>query len=300
VAAQNMPGPEFDVTLELALALLADQHPDLHPDRSGLELVRVTHGWDNVVFRLGADLVVKLPRREAGGTLVRYEHRWLPELAPRLPIPVPVPLRHGVPGRGYPWHWTVCRWFEGELAADAALDDPVREAERLGAFLAALHRPAPDVAPDNPFRALPVASLVPRIARNARALDDAIDQRAVAATIARLEPTPDWAGPPSWVHGDLHTANVIVADGSLAAVIDWGDITSGDPAVDLAVAWMLFDDADRSAMRAAAGAVVDVDDDTWRRGELWALHFALLYLLNSADNSRFARMGSALLATVTG
>lgn len=126
-----------------------------------------------------------------------------------------------------------------------------------------------------------------------------MDQRAVAATLSRLERTPDWSGAPAWVHGDLHTANVIVADGAIAAIIDWGDITSGDPAVDLAIGWMLFAGDDREVLRRAAGVDTPVDDDTWRRGELWALHFALVYLLNSADNPRFARMGAKLLATVT-
>ena len=121
----------------------------------------------------------------------------------------------------------------------------------------------------------------------------------VEARLAELADVEEWSGPALWVHGDLHTANLVVDEGRIAAVIDFGDITAGDPAVDLAVAWMLFDEADRAVFRRAAGAEIDIDDATWRRGQLWALHFAVLYLLHSADNPRFQRMGTELLATVT-
>ena len=116
--------------------------------------------------------------------------------------------------------------------------------------------------------------------------------------LAELAEVAAWDGPALWVHGDLHSANILVHDGSISAVIDFGDITSGDPAVDLAVAWMLFDEADRAVFRAAAGASRPIDDATWQRGQLWALHFAVLYLLHSADAPRFQRMGTHLLAAV--
>ena len=116
--------------------------------------------------------------------------------------------------------------------------------------------------------------------------------------LAELAEVAAWDGPALWVHGDLHSANVLVHDGSISAVIDFGDLTSGDPAVDLAVAWMLFDEADRAVFRAAAGASRSIDDATWQRGQLWALHFAVLYLLHSADAPRFQRMGTHLLAAV--
>ena len=100
-----------------------------------------------------------------------------------------------------------------------------------------------------------------------------------------------------WLHGDLHTANVIVHDGEISAIIDLGDVTAGDPAVDFAIGWMLFDDEDRSSLRTAAGGV---DDATWSRAEAWALHFAMMYLLHSADSERFERMGTSLLARLLG
>ncbi len=145
MAALNVPAAEIEVTDDLVRRLLAEQHPDL-ADRP---LSLVANGWDNVIFRLGDDLVVRLPRRQLAADLVLHEQRWLPELATRLPLAVPAPLRGGLPTTDYPWHWTIAPWFDGDVAADAALDDAMIEAQRLGAFLAALHVDAPDGAQDD-------------------------------------------------------------------------------------------------------------------------------------------------------
>ncbi len=289
-----MPVAEFEVTEDLVRALLAAQHPDLAAEPLRL----VANGWDNVILRLGDDLVVRMPRRQLGAQLVANEHRWLPALAERLPIPIAAPVRTGAPGLGYPWPWSICPWFEGDVAADVELVAPPAEAHRLGKFVAALHTEAPAGAPVNEFgRGWPVAEIRPRLEANLERLGGYLSP-AVAPLAAQLCDVAEWTGPPVWLHGDLHTANMIVRDGSIVGVLDFGDITSGDPACDLAIAWMLFDGADRDRFRSAAGAVVPIDDATWQRGRVWALHFALLYLLNSADNERFARMGAALLGAV--
>jgi len=290
----NVPAAEIDVTEDLVRGLLDDQCPDL-ADRP---LTLVANGWDNVIFRLGDDLVARVPRRQLGADLVQHEHRWLPDLAQRLPIPIAAPLRTGAPSDTYPWAWSICPWFDGEVAADTELGDPPTEAQRLGDFVAAFHTPAPPEAPDNQFRGQPVAYLRPRIRDNIELLGSTIDAGSVAARANHLLDVDDWSGPPLWLHGDLHTANLIVRNGEIVAVLDLGDITSGDPAVDLAVAWMLFGEDDRTTFRAAAGSVLAVDDATWQRGQTWALHFALLYLLHSADSERFARMGRSLLSAV--
>ncbi|QNP57539.1 aminoglycoside phosphotransferase family protein [Tessaracoccus defluvii] len=295
------PSAEVDVTVSLVHDLLAQQHPDLADSPPTV----VANGWDNVIVRVGDDLVARFPRRRLAAGLVAGEQRWLPGLAAGLPIPIATPVRTGRPGLGYPWAWSICRWFDGEVAADVRLADPGHEAERLGRFVHALHRPAPAEAPANPFRGQPVAELVPRIRANLARLfpsptpsTSSGTYSAILALIDQLATTPEWTGPPLWLHGDLHTANLVVADGAIAAVIDFGDLTSGDPAVDLAVAWMLFDGDDRARFRGAAGGGTAVDDDTWARARLWELHFALLYLLHSADNERFARMGHRLLDAV--
>lgn len=291
MAAQNMPAAEIDITEDLVRRLLDEQHPDI----AGLPIAPLSNGWDNAIFRLGDEYTVRVPRRQMGAPLVEHEQKWLKVLAPRLSIPIPVPVRIGIPSDIFPWHWSVCPWFEGQMAADTTLADPMSEALRLGEFLAALHVAAPDDAPGNPWRGQPIASLTERFESNLERLGNSIDGHRIVARWHQLAEVEEWAEDPVWLHGDLHTANVLVNAGSLSAVIDFGDITSGDPAVDLAIGWMLFDSGQRDAFRTAAG---DIDDATWSRGQAWALHFAIMYLLNSADNPRFQRMGTALVDTV--
>lgn len=295
MAARNMPAAEVDVSADLVRHLLTEQHSDL----AGLPLQLVANGWDNAIFRLGDDLCVRIPRRRMAAELVDHEQRWLPGLAPLLPIPIPAPIRAGRPGRGYPWAWSVCPWFDGEPAADVELADPAHDAGRLGAFLTALHRPAPPDVPPNPaLRGGPIGALQQRFRDNVGHLDDPGLAERLLARWEQVTAVEEWSGPAVWVHGDLHTANVVAADGAIAAVIDFGDIASGDPAVDLAIAWMLFDEPERSLFREAAGSDLPVDDATWSRAEAWALHFGVLYVLHSADNPRFDRMGHHLLATL--
>jgi len=295
VAVQNTPAAEVDITAVLVRSLLAEQQPDL----AHLPLTLVANGWDNAIFRLGDHLLVRLPRRQLGADLVENEQRWLPRLVDRLPLSIPAPVRSGTPTSSYPWSWSVCPWFDGDVAADVAVDDPSAEAERLGTFVHALHAIDPDGAPANPFRGQPIADLVPRIETNIDRLGDLIDAATVRSRLGHLTSAGEWSGAPVLLHADLHTANVLIADGRITAVLDFGDITAGDPAVDLAIGWMLFDDVDRSTFRDAASGSRPIDDATWCRGEIWALHFALLYLLHSGDEERFARMGSELLAAVT-
>ena len=289
-----MPAAEFEIGEDLVRSLLVEQHPDLADCRLAL----VAEGWDNVIYRLGDDLVIRLPRRQLGADLVANEHRWLPDLASRLPIPIAAPIRTGAPGGNYPWAWSICAWFDGDVAADVALADPAIEARRLGEFVAALHTVAPIDAPANPFRGQPMAYLRSRIPDTVERLGPLVDGDAVSKRARDLLTVDDWDGPPLWLHGDLHTANVVVRDGAIAAVLDLGDLTSGDPACDLAIAWMLFVDRERDLFRATAGSRFPIDDATWQRGQAWALHFALLYLLHSRDNERFGRMGAQLLAAV--
>ena len=184
MAAQNMPAAEVDIDEGLVRRLLEDQHPDL----AHLPLTMVANGWDNVVFRLGHEMTVRLPRRQLAADLVVNEQRWLPELAPRLPIPIPSPLRIGLPNDVFPWRWSIVPWFDGEVAADVALADPVAQAHRLGGFVAALHTPAPLDAPLNAFRGQPISELHPRVAANIERLGASIDGGAVATRVGHLQP----------------------------------------------------------------------------------------------------------------
>jgi aminoglycoside phosphotransferase (APT) family kinase protein len=288
--ARDMPAAEVDIDAARVRSLLGSQHPDL----AGRSIDELSCGWDNVIFRLGDDLVVRLPRRQAAAQLVEHEQRWLPELGPRLPLAIPTPLRVGRPEGDYPWSWSVCRWMPGGVAATHPPTDPPRAAQALGGFLRALHVEAPPDAPPNPWRGIPLGDRAHLFDEHLASVSSVDDVAVRALWHASLD-LPPWPRPPVWLHGDLHPANLLVHDGVISAVIDFGDITSGDPATDLAIAWMLFAPEDRQVFRESAG---DVDDDTWSRARGWALALSLAYLAHSADNPLMRGIGEHTLATV--
>ncbi|MFJ9567331.1 aminoglycoside phosphotransferase family protein [Streptomyces fuscichromogenes] len=271
-----MPAAEVSVSTDLVRRLLDEQHPDL----AGLPVEVLANGWDNLVCRLGEEFLVRLPRRAVAAELVAHEQRWLPQLADRLPLPVPAPVRVGRPTAQYPWSWSVVPFFPGRVAARSEPDDPWSAAETLGGFLEALHAPAPSAAPVNRARGIPLAGRAKGVLTGLA--HAALDERATALQIwERATAAPAWDGPPVWLHADLHPANVLVDRGRISAVIDFGDITSGDPATDLSVAWMLFTAEQRAALRQAYGRA---DDATWERARGWALALSLVFLTHSADN----------------
>ena len=287
--AAGTPAAEVTIDETLVRQLLAAQHPDL----AGLPLAPLGEGWDNAMFRLGDGLVVRLPRRAASATLIVHEQDWLGALAPWLSLPVPAPIRRGAPGAGYPWRWTVTQWIAGE-AADLEPPAP-RAALHLADFLKSLHRPAPPTAPFNAVRGVPLAVRAPSVEERLvrlRAETGAVTPGVDAAWRAALATRP--ATDMRWLHGDLHPRNVLVRDGALAAIIDWGDITSGDVATDLAAFWMLFDDA---SVRTEALARYGATPDDIARAKGWAVLFgAVLLDTGRADNPRHAAIGAATLA----
>jgi len=273
-----MPAAEVDVDEELVQALLAAQHPDL----AGLPLRLLANGWDNVSYRLGTDLVVRLPRREVAAVLLEHEQRWLPVLAPRLPLPIPAPVRIGRPQGTYPWSWSVVPWLVGESAAVTPLRDPTATAAVLGGFLRALHQPAPGDAPRNPWRGVALAERAPSVYERAKLLAQQVDT--IVALWEGVVRTPPWPGPAVWLHGDLHPGNILVRNGCVSAVLDFGDLTSGDPATDLSVAWMLLPPSARAAFRASSREASNaIDDDTWMRARGWALALGLVFLAARDD-----------------
>jgi aminoglycoside phosphotransferase (APT) family kinase protein len=289
--SSNMPAAEVDIDAALVHRLLQAQHPDL----AHLPITPLAFGWDNAIFRLGDDWVVHIPRRQMVADLVRGLHRWLPALAPTLPLPIPVPVRTGEPDDGFPWPWSVCAYLPGAPALDAPPADPEAAAVVLGSFVAALRRPAPPDAPLNPYRGVPLAERDPAMRGWVAQLGSLIDGPAVLRYWDARLTVPPWSEPPQWLHGDLHPGNVLVHDGRLSAVIDFIDLTGGDPATDLIAAWMFFPAELRPVFRAAAG---DIDRDTWARAEGWALSFAVAVLANSADNPPYAALGQRTLDAV--
>ncbi|WJY01141.1 phosphotransferase [Curtobacterium sp. SP.BCp] len=278
------PAAEVHVDVPLVRALLRAQHPDL-ADRP-LEVA--ANGWDNVLVRLGDDLAVRLPRRAAAARLIEHEQRWLPEIARRVApvVPVPAPVRTGVPTDGYPWAWSVVPWLPGVAAGERVGGSRVGAA--LAAFLDLLHVPAPADAPVNPVRAVPLAQRSDAVLHRLATADvpRALELAAVWRTAAAL---PASTEPPVWVHGDLHPFNLLVepdADGGrLTAVVDFGDVTSGDRAVDLATAWLTLDREARCGFRTALA----VDDETWERARGWAVSIASA--LHTTSDPAFRAVG---------
>lgn len=284
------PPAEVAIDAGLVRRLLAAQFPQW----AGLPVRAVPGaGWDNVIYRLGGDLAVRLPRRLIGAEQVSKQHRWLPVLAGRLPLAIPVVAGQGVPGGGYPWRWSITSWLPGEIAAGCRGTDLLTSAARLAGFIAALR--AVDVAGG------PVSELRRDLASRDRPVTGAIDaleglpcREAAIRAWHRALAAPAWDGPPVWMHGDLHPANLLVTNGQLSGVVDFGLLGVGDPAVDLMVAWTFLSAPARHAFRSALPA----DDSTWERGRGWALDLGLRCAAYSADNPLLGEIGRYTVSQV--
>lgn len=271
---------DIDVDAVLVARLVGAQHPDLAGPTTF-----VGNGWDNALFRLGDRYLVRLPRRQVAADLVANEQRWLPELAGRLGVDIPVPVRIGRADSGYPWAWSIVPWFDGVPASDVSGGDRGNLVADLAGFVARLHTAAPPDAPANPVRGVPLSARDVAVQR--RLEGGAVPrEKEIGALWSRLVAVPEWGGPPLWLHGDLHPANVLLdRQGHLRAVLDFGDLTGGDPATDLAIAWLAFGTADRAAFRARIDDLGDTDDDTWQRARGWAIVFATAFLEGSDAGS---------------
>jgi len=283
----RMHADELELDAELVRRLLAEQLPQW----AGRTIERVpSSGTDNALFRLGDDLVARLPR--VGGAVrgLEKELRWLPELAPRLPVDVPAPLARGAPAEDYPWTWAVYPWLDGENpdpgGADGAVDD-------LAAFVQALHRLD---LPDGPSgRRSSLARVDDGVRAGLAELHGTIDVGAATAAWDEALAAPEWPGPPVWTHGDLLTGNVLLRGGRLAGVIDWGVVGVGDPACDMLAPWSVLSARTRDRFRAALG----VDDATWARGRGWALTVGIVGIPYYQDtNPPFAAMGKHMVEEV--
>lgn len=266
--AKMHPG-EIDIDAALVRRLLAEQFPQL-ADRS-LTVVRST-GTVNAIFRLGPDLCVRLPRLGEWAEGIEREWRWLPELAPRLSLEIPRPLARGQPTKWYPYPWAVYQWIEGAPYRDALMSDESQAARELADFVLELREIDTRGAPRGGRRPLRELDAVTRAAIDrARGL---IDTEAVSAVWKRSLASPPWEGEPVWIHGDLLKPNLLVRNGRLAAVIDFGGVGIGDPAADVVPAWSVFGRAGRERFRRA----LDVADETWERARGYALHQAVMII----------------------
>lgn len=270
-----MHADEVGIDISLVGRLLAAQFPQW----ADLPIEPVySAGTDNAIYRLGSEMAVRLPRIESATGQVDKEQRWLPRLAPHLPLAIPVPLAKGTPGEGYPWQWSVYRWLEGETATIERIANPGQAARNLAQFIAALQQIDPTGGPPpgahNSFRGVPLFTRDAETRAAIASLDGMLDTDAVTAAWDAALQAPAWHGPPVWIHGDLAPLNLLAERGELSAVIDFGCLGVGDPACDLIVAWNLLSAQTRDVFRAA----LPVDDTTWARGRGWALSVGLIAL----------------------
>lgn len=286
------PG-ELPVDADLVRALLREQFPKL-ADRS-LERVP-SAGTVNVLYRLGDDLVVRLPRlREWGVDIVR-EDTWLPQLAPHLPLPIPEPVALGRPSDAFPTHWSIVRWIQGDVATEAELDMGLA-AEQLGSFVAALRQVPIDGAPrahakerggDLALRDQQVRTLLTR-------LSDEVDEAAMLDVWERALDACTVPFDPVWVHTDLLPSNLLVRDGALVAVLDIGASHVGDPACDLTPAWAVLDGGARGEFR----ELLAPTEAEWSRAQGWILDQALTALPYYREtNPTMAAMAQRILGAL--
>jgi aminoglycoside phosphotransferase (APT) family kinase protein len=281
--------PLHDDELPIDLSLVRALVDRALPEWSSLALtpLRAT-GSSNALFRLGDELLIRLPRQPGGSATIEKEAHWLPQIGPLLPVSVPEVVAVREPDLGYPERWSVVRWLEGDvpMAVDPALGaGPTCQAlaRDLAAVVAALHDiPVPDSALADPqlrwYRGAPLGSMDDTTRRSVAAcrdiagLDLDLDAALRIWEAAMALPESDQGSTPRWYHGDLMAENLLVRDGRLAAVLDFGGLAVGNPTVDLVVAWEVLDASSREVFRRA----LEVDETSWLRGRAWALSLALM------------------------
>jgi aminoglycoside phosphotransferase (APT) family kinase protein len=266
---------EAAVNKRLVAKLLSEQYPQF----SDLPLRKVEPaGSDNVMFRLGHDLVLRFPRIPAASRQLDKEIEWLPRLAPLLPLEVPVPIERGEPSQGYPFSWSIYRWIKGETASTAAVLDNCLAAKDLACFVKSLQQidtaGGPAAGPPNSSRGIPLNMRDSETRKAIAALEGRISQDAAEEVWDSALQAAPWTAEPVWIHGDLLPSNLLVREGSICAVIDFGSLSLGDPACDVMAAWTYLTKDSRDIFRKE----LDVDDETWLRGRGWALSFGLIAL----------------------
>jgi len=276
---EKLRAGKFDVDVPLVQRLVAAQFPQW----AALPIRAVDNdGWDNWTFRLGDRMKVRLPSAIGYSEQAEKEARWLPKLAPKLPLPVPVPVGIGQPAKDYPCAWSIYEWLEGEPTTRQGVNDPVQFGWDLAKFLVALQRIDPVGGPapgqHNFFRgAQPMVIYGDEARRSVDKIADIIDVPAAHEVLDAAEAAVI-TGRPVWIHGDIAVGNLLVREGRLGAVIDFGGCAVGDPACDLVIAWVFLEGAGRDAFRLS----VPADDAMWARARGWAVWKAALVLANDA------------------
>jgi aminoglycoside phosphotransferase (APT) family kinase protein len=289
---------ELSIDIDLVRILLRTQFPHW----SDLPLEQIHHtGTDNAIFRLGPDLMVRLPRIHWSVQQIEKECTWLPRLAPHLPFAIQSPLAMGRPDDTYPWHWSINRWYDGDNATLDRIKGRAQMARDLAHFLRALQSidttGAPGPGAHNVWRGQPLRHRDKTVHEALAASEHLIDTAPIRILWEKDSTAPEHDGPPVWIHGDLTSGNILAKDGRITAVSDFGCLAAGDPAGDLIVAWNLFDAEMRGIFRGELGLAAD--DPRWKRGRAWALVAAITALpYYDARNPPLAAAARQTLAAV--
>lgn len=270
---------KFSIDTKLVRNLIAAQFPQW----KDLPIQPVaSSGWDNKTFHLGDNMLVRMPSARVYADQVKKEQYWLPKLAPFLPLPIPTPLATGNPGEGYPLHWSIYRWIEGDTATSEPVKDFCTFAADLGNFLKTFQQidstDGPPPGLHSFYRGGALINYDSEVQEACAALKDKIDDK-VATRIWKEALNSTWHKKPVWVHGDISVGNLLVRNGRLSGVIDFGQLAVGDPACDLAIAWTLFYGESREMFR----RMIALDSDTWNRGKAWTLWKALVTAAGFTD-----------------
>lgn len=284
--------------IEIDVALVGKLIQDQFPHWSDLELRPVARqGWDNQTFRIGDHLSVRLPSAGRYAAQVEKEQKWLPVLGPSLPLAIPVPVAKGVPGKRYPYSWSILEWIPGDPVTFAGDVDVAGLIDDLSGFLRSLHRldtsggPAPGA--HNFFR----GGALRTYDRETRTLLDAVRSKpdaAAAGQVWKAAFRSAWDRPDVWVHGDLAPDNLLIRDGRLRAVLDFGCLGIGDPACDLVMAWTWLPENRVAAFRDRMA----LDEATWARARGWALWKALLILDGQSEQKESERPAAEVFSAI--
>ena len=278
-----MTDDALNINVNLVQQLVSSQFPDW----SNLKITEVhPNGWDNRTFRLGDRMSVRLPSAARYSLQVDKEQKWLPVLSEKLPLPVPKPLARGEPNHNYPYNWSIYEWIDGHTATPECIDDMAKFATELGGFLIALRRinaeGGPGPGPGHRGGDLNVYNDQTQKAIEILSTKSNLDTQ-LLAEVWDTALSSKWVHPPVWIHGDISSGNVLVNNGEISAVIDFGSTAIGDPACDLSIAWTMFDKGSRDAFR----TIMDLDDDTWARGKGWTLWKSLIILSGIEQTNTF-------------
>lgn len=265
-----MHANEIYIDTHVVRRLLAQQFPQWSD--LPIQLIE-SAGTDNVTYRLGENMAVRLPRIASAAPQIDKEYQWLPQLAAHLPLAIPIPIGKGIPNEEYPWPWMIYKWIDGNNATFEHISDLSQAAIQLGHFIFAMQHIDPTESPLS-HRGNPLAVNDQETRAALNSLHGIINVDAATRAWEVALNAPEWNCPPVWIHGDLHPGNLLVKQGRLSAIIDFGITGIGDPACDMMVAWTLLSAKTRNIFRAS----VQVDDATWARGRGWALTFGLVAL----------------------